>query len=263
VTGASSGIGAATARLLASQGHSVFLASRSFEKLEEIAAEINNNGGRAVAVKLDLEDKNSIEKCAQQVIRCAAAPFVLINNAGYGIYGRVESVPLPEARRMFEINFFGALYLTNSLLPLLKKNPPGRVINVSSGVAKRGFPIMSYYAASKAALESISESMRLELEPYGIVVQIVYPLRTGTAFSSAAVRYVPDGFKFPEHGPTQTATAVARAINRGLNSKRIRIHPHYSTKLLGVLNEFFPELTAKILSLRETVRRSFESLPPR
>jgi short-subunit dehydrogenase len=261
ITGASSGIGAETARLLGEKGHQVFLAARSFEKLKKISSEINSAGGQATPLKLDLEDKNSILDCAKKINAEAASPFVLINNAGYGIYGRVEEVPLKEARRMFETNFFGALQLTKKLLPLLKKQPTGRVVNVASGVAKRGFPIMSYYAASKAALESISESMRLELEPYGIIVQIVYPLRTKTSFSEEAVRYVPDSFEFPSHGPTQTSAAVAGAIVRALNCDRFRIHPHYSTKLLGVLNEIFPALTAKIMSLRETVRRSFDEFP--
>ncbi len=261
ITGASSGIGEETTRLLGENGHQVFLAARSFEKLKKISSEINSAGGQATPVRLDLEDENSISDCAKKINAEAENPFVLINNAGYGIYGRVEEVPLAEARRMFETNFFGALKLTKKLLPLLKSQPAGRVINVASGVAKRGFPVMSYYAASKAALESISESMRLELEPYGIIVQVVYPLRTKTSFSAQAVRYVPDSFEFPSHGPTQTSAAVASAIVRALNCDRFRIHPHYSTKLFGVFNEVFPALTAKVMSLRDTVRRSFEKFP--
>ncbi len=258
VTGASRGIGEEVARRLAASGYKVFLAARSLGRLQALAQELNETGGQAEAVKLDLQEKESIVKCAEKVEEhCAGDLGVLINNAGYGIYGRVDQVSLKAARQLFEVNYFGALELTLELLSVLESGAGGRVINVASGVAKRGFPVMSHYAASKAALESISESMREELRPRGIKVQVVYPLRTESGFSKAAQRFVPRGFSFPGHGPTQSAEAVAGTIERALEKNKFRIHPHYSTRLLGVLNELAPGLVARILKFKETVLRSF------
>ncbi len=253
ITGASSGIGLATARRLAGEGYEVLLAARRKNLLARITGEIKKEGGQADYFYLDLTDPESVEKTARELLERANSPDILINNAGYGIYGLAEDILLEEARRMFETNFFGALSLTRKLLPALKKSEAGRIINVTSGVAKRGFPVMNYYSASKAALESMSESLKEELEPYGICVQVVYPLRTETEFSDSARRYVPDSFSFPSSGPTQAADEVAGAISRGLKGERFRIHPHYSTKLLGVLNEICPGLTSRLLKLKEIV----------
>ncbi len=258
VTGASRGIGEKICLSLAASGYEVFLAARSFGRLQELVEEINETGGQAEAVKLDLQEKDSIVKCAEKVEEAVAGELdVLINNAGYGIYGRVDQVPLEAARHLFEVNYFGALELTLELLSALESGSGGRVINVASSVAKRGFPVMSHYAASKAALESISESMREELKPRGIEVQVVYPLRTESKFSESARRYVPGKFSFPGHGPTQSAEEVAETIARALENNKFRIHPHYSTRLLGVLNELIPGLVARILKFKETVLRSF------
>lgn len=258
ITGASRGIGEATARHLAESGHKIYLASRSHEELEKIAEEIEACGGRAAALELDLQNEASIEACGQRLKGKKQPPTILINNAGFGIYGQIEDVPLEQVRELFETNYFGAVKMIRELLPVLKKADPGRIINVASGVAKRGFPVMSHYAASKAALESISESLRWELKPEGIVVQIVYPLRTETGFSAAARRFVPDNFSFPTDGPTQTSEAVARAISGGLKTDKFRIHPHYSTRFLGVLNELFPNFVGRLLGFEATVEASGE-----
>jgi len=258
ITGASGGIGRATARVLAEGGYRVLLAARRQKQLAQIVEKINNSGGKAKYYYLDLGEEKSIANCARQVLQSKNPPDILINNAGYGIYGLLEDIPVEEARHMFETNFFGALSLTRHLLPALKKSDSGRIINVTSGVAKRGFPVMNYYSASKAALESMSECLKEELEPCGICVQVVYPLRTETGFSQSALRYVPDSFSFPSSGPTQTAGEVALAISRGLKGKKFRIHPHYSTKMLGVLNEICPGLTSRLLKLKDIVDSAFD-----
>ncbi len=258
VTGASRGIGEATARELAGGGHRVYLAARSKNRLEQIAGEINEAGGQAEAIELDLQEAASITTCVEKVSEMTPPPGILINNAGYGVYGRVEEVPVGEAREMFETNYFGAVQLIRELLPVLKRARGGRIINVASGVAKKGFPVMSHYAASKAALESISESLRWELEPEGVIVQIVYPLRTNTGFSAAARRFVPDNFSFPSRGPTQFPVTVARAISRGLQTNKFRLHPHFSTRILGLLNEIFPRLVGRIMKFPSTVKNSYK-----
>ncbi len=259
ITGASSGIGLACARRLAGEGHEVLLASRRENLLQRAAEEINEDGGQADYLPLDLSEESSIESVAQKLLQRASSPDILVNNAGYGIYGLVEDIPLEEARQLFETNFFGALALTRKLLPALKASDSGRIVNVASGVAKRGFPVMNYYSASKAALESMSECLQQELRPYDITVQVVYPLRTETGFSDSARRYVPEDFSFPAAGPTQTAEEVAEAISRGLETDKFRIHPHPSTKLLGVLNEISPLFTAQLLTMKDIVTSALQS----
>jgi short-subunit dehydrogenase len=258
VTGASSGIGEATVRELADRGYEVDLAARRVEKMESIAEDIHSNGGVARVHELDLQSPESIETLAQKMVEQDVPPDTLVNNAGYGVYGRVDQIPIEEARALFETNVTGTMDLTKRAVSWMKSLGHGRVINVTSGVAKRGFPAMNYYSASKAALESLSESMKLELEPFDITVQVVYPIRTETEFSNAARRFVPGEFDFPDHGPTQSAETVAQTIAEGLKSERFRLHPHYSSRFIGVLNEVAPWLVEWVTGLRETVRRTFD-----
>ncbi len=256
ISGASGGIGRATARLLAALDYRVYLAARRRKKLEKLASEIVAERGEAVPVVLDLQNSKMIQDCVELITRREVRLDLLVNNAGYGIYGLLDEIPVDEARKLFETNYFGTVELSLKLVGLLENSPAGRIVNVASGVAKAGFPVMAHYAASKAALESFSESLREELAPQGIVVQVVYPLRTKTEFSTSAVRYAPEGFSFPEHGPTQEAARVAAAIVAGLRKKKFRIHPHFSTKFLGILNELFPWLVRKLLGFSETVKRA-------
>jgi len=259
ITGASSGIGEATARELGNRGYKVILTARRLNRLKTIAKEIRANGGEAEAYELDLQSSNSIQSLVDSLCEMNQPPHCEIHNAGYGIYGRVDQVPVEEARDLFETNLFGAMELIRRSVDWMKNQENARIVTVASAVAKRGFPVMSYYSASKAALESMSESMRLELEPYDITVQIVYPVRTTTEFSDSARRWVDEPFEFPSHGPTQTSKEVAKSIAEGLQSNKFRIHPHYSTKILGTLNEWFPGLVSQLTRLKSVVRETFST----
>jgi len=169
VTGASSGIGEATVRRLIADGYTVFAAARRLDRMAALA----QAGARLVA--LDLTDDASIAAAAGHVRAEAGRLDVLVNNAGYGSYGALEDVPLDEARRQFEVNLFGAARLCQLVLPMMRAQRSGRIVNVSSIGGKGGEPFGAWYHATKYALEGLSDCLRMELTPFGIDVIVIEP----------------------------------------------------------------------------------------
>jgi len=169
VTGASSGMGESTALLLSKLGYKVYGAARRTDKMKTL----ETNGISVIA--LDLTQDDSIVKCVDAILKNEGHIDILINNAGYGSYGAVEDVPLEEARRQFEVNIFGLARLTQLILPGMRENRYGRIVNVSSIGGKIYTPFGAWYHATKHALEGWSDSLRLETKPFGIDVVIVEP----------------------------------------------------------------------------------------
>lgn len=168
VTGASSGIGAATVELLCAEGWTVWAAARRIDRMRRL----EQAGARLIA--LDLTDDRSIEGAIAK-IRMAGGLSALVNNAGYGSYGAVEDVPLDEARRQFEVNLFGAARLIQLALPLLRQAKAPRIVNISSVGGKMHEPFGAWYHATKFALEGFSDCLRMELSPFGIDVVVIEP----------------------------------------------------------------------------------------
>lgn len=169
VTGASSGMGESTALLLNKLGYKVYGAARRTDKMKSLETQ-----GISV-IPLDLTQDNSIVKCVDTILKKDGHIDILINNAGYGSYGAVEDVPLEEARRQFEVNIFGLARLTQLVLPGMRENRYGRIVNISSIGGKIYTPFGAWYHATKHALEGWSDSLRLETKPFGIDVVIVEP----------------------------------------------------------------------------------------
>jgi NAD(P)-dependent dehydrogenase (short-subunit alcohol dehydrogenase family) len=169
VTGASAGIGLATARQLLADGYTVYAAARRTERM----AELERAGARLLA--LDVTDDGACAAALAQLSAEAGRLDVLVNNAGYGSYGAVEDVPLAEARYQFEVNLFGAARLVQLALPLMRAQRRGRIVNVSSMGGKIYEPLGAWYHATKFALEGFSDSLRLELAPHGIDVVVIEP----------------------------------------------------------------------------------------
>jgi len=169
VTGASSGIGEATARRLRQLGYTVYAAARRVERM----AELGRDGIRVV--KVDVTDDASVTALVDRVISETGRVDVLVNNAGYGSYGAVEDVPLAEARRQFDVNVFGLARLTQLVLPHMRERRAGRIINISSVGGKIYEPMGGWYHATKFAVEGLSDSMRVELAPFGIDVVLILP----------------------------------------------------------------------------------------
>lgn len=177
ITGASSGMGKEAAITLLTEGHIVYGAARRVEQMQDLV----NLGGQALL--MDVTDETSMEKAVQQIINEQGKIDVLINNAGYAIYGSVEDTSLADVRRQFEVNVFGVGRLTQLVLPYMRAKKSGRIINISSMGGKIYTPLGSWYHATKHALEGWSDCLRLELKQFGIDVVIVEPGIIKTEFA--------------------------------------------------------------------------------
>ena len=182
VTGASSGIGWASALLLARRGWCVAVSSRDVQKLERLARRRED----LHAYPLDVTDAVAREEVYDRIVRDLGPVDVLINNAGYGLRGVVEETPMHQVRDMFDVNVFAPLALTQLVLPSMRSRRHGRIINISSVVGRVAFPFGGIYAASKHALEAWSDSLRMEVKPWDIQVSLVEPGPIKTKFSSTA-----------------------------------------------------------------------------
>lgn len=175
VTGASSGIGRATAELLAQNGFKVYGTSRNPEaaKREDRLFEM---------IKLDVCHEDSVREAVDYVIYRAGRLDILINNAGYGLAGAVEDTSMGEVYRQLDTNFFGVLRMCRHAIPIMRKQGNGLIINISSVAGQISIPFQSMYSASKYALEAVTEAMRIEVKPFGIKAVLVEPGDTKTGF---------------------------------------------------------------------------------
>lgn len=202
VTGASSGIGEATARELLGRGHRVHAAARRLERMKPLEE------AGAVVHRLDLTDEASIESLAAGILEDDGRVDWLVNNAGYGVYGSVEETPLEEARRQFEVNLFGLARLTQLAVPPMRERGAGRIVNISSMGGKVYTPLGAWYHASEHALEGWSDCLRIELAPFGIDVVLVEPGAVETEFCEVVLDPMRDR---SENGPY---SGLARRMER-------------------------------------------------
>ena len=184
ITGCSTGIGRATALRLAKAGHTVYATARKVETLQDLAAA----GCKVMA--LDVCDEASIRAAVAKVEQEQGAVGVLINNAGYGSEGPIEEVPMEEVRRQFETNVFGLTLLTKLVLPGMRKQGWGKVVNLSSMGGRMTLPGGGFYHATKYAVEAISDALRFEVRGFGIDVVIIEPGPIKTEFGDTAIARV-------------------------------------------------------------------------
>jgi short-subunit dehydrogenase len=175
ITGCSSGIGYETALMLARNGFQTFATMRNTKKSDSLEEIIKKERLDLNIRELDVNDDTSIENTINCIKREANRIDVLINNAGYGLVGFFEDLTLDEIRNQFETNFFGVLNITKKIIPIMRLQKSGTIINVSSGAGQVGFPGISAYVSTKFAIEGFSESLMYELFPYGIKVVIIEP----------------------------------------------------------------------------------------
>lgn len=169
ITGASSGIGESAAILLNNAGFKVYGAARRIEKMKSL-----EDKGISI-ISLDITNDESIENCVNTITKKEGRIDVLVNNAGYGSYGAVEDVPMEEARRQFDVNIFGLARLTQLVLPKMRENKFGKIVNISSMGGKVFTPFGAWYHATKHALEGWSDCLRIEVKQFGIDVVVVEP----------------------------------------------------------------------------------------
>ncbi|MEM6278605.1 MAG: oxidoreductase [Verrucomicrobiota bacterium] len=233
ITGASSGIGKETARQLVREGHTVYGAARRLEKMEDLKAD------GIIPLAMDITQPEQIESVVKEILDREGRIDVLVNNAGYGLYGAVEDIPIEDARYQFEVNLFGLARLTQLVLPSMREAKSGTIFNVSSVGGKIYTPMGAWYHATKHALEGWSDSLRMELEPHGIDVVIIEPGAIETEFGNVmsapmlersgsgpyadiakAMAKSVDEFYTP--GNSSPPSVVSNAISKAVKAKRPR-----------------------------------------
>jgi short-subunit dehydrogenase len=187
VTGASAGIGMATTRELASGGARLLLAARSLDKLTGLAAELKAGGCEAVPCRTDMRDPLEVRAMVQEAKKRFGVVDILINNAGQAAAGFVADVALSDFRQIVELNVYGPLLAMQAVIPLMREAGAGVIVNISSMVSKLHIPGLGAYAATKAALNLLSETARFELESERIKVITVFPRATATDFGKNSI----------------------------------------------------------------------------
>ncbi len=214
VTGASSGIGAATARLAAARGARVVLAARREDRILDIAAELPD----ALAIRTDLLDPVQVGRLVDAVLDRFGRVDVLVNNAGQGLHLPLEQIRLDDLRAITELNFYAPLLAMQAVIPSMRRQGGGAIVNVSSMTSRMVLPGAGGYAATKAALNMLSQVARRELAPDGIVVSTAYPAVTATEFHqslAAGARVGGGSWAAKPHPPEMVAEAIVGLIESG------------------------------------------------
>ena len=190
VTGSSSGIGFETSLMLARAGFNTYASMRNLEKSKNITEIAKKEKLPLQVVQLDVNNDGSVKDAIVKILKADQRIDVLINNAGYGLFGSVEDTSIEEIKAQFETNFFGVVRVTQQVLPLMRRQNSGTIVNVSSVGGRIGLPALSAYHSTKFAVEGLSESIAFELEPFGIRVVIIEPgvIRTNILNSSSSAK---------------------------------------------------------------------------
>ena len=175
VTGSSSGIGYETSLSLAREGYFTYATMRDLKKAEGIKKIAENENLPLKVIELDVDNEKSTEDAVKSIIDEKQRIDVLVNNAGWGIWGTAEDVSLEEFREQFETNFFSVVRMIQKVAPVMRKQGTGDIVNISSIAGRIGFPVSTAYISSKFALEGLSESLRFELGQFGVNVIIIEP----------------------------------------------------------------------------------------
>ncbi len=238
ITGASSGIGAELARRLAARGARLVLGARREDRLAEVARACGAAGGEAIFWRADVTVPRDVELLCGAAVERFGRLDVLVNNAGAGHFDPTDALSLERVRAQLEINFISAIHGVRAALPIMRAQGRGHLVFVSSVVQKRGIPFSAAYCASKAALGSYAESLRVELRGSGIDVTTILPGATATEFLAASAGIA----RREPIGPVQTAGEVARAIERAIERPRPEVYTARRLRLVALVNELFPRL---------------------
>jgi len=213
ITGASSGIGEATARLVAKQDGLPVLSARRADRLETLAQELPG----ALVVPADVRDPEQVRQLVETTLEHHGRVDVLINNAGQGLHLPLEQVSLEDLVAITQLNFYAPLLAMQAVLPAMRSQGGGKIVNVSSGTSRMVLPGVGAYAATKSALNMLSLVAKEELAPEGIIVSLVYPSITSTEFhDKLRAGSVPSGAAgLTPHSPEYVAMAILRALHTG------------------------------------------------
>jgi NAD(P)-dependent dehydrogenase (short-subunit alcohol dehydrogenase family) len=216
VTGATSGLGRAAAIHLAERGYRVFAAGRSAERRAALDATARERQLALATIEVDVRDDGSVDRAMTQIEAAGASIDVLINNAGVAYVVPVEEIRMADLREQFEINVFGAVRVTQRVLPKMRARGRGRIINMSSLAGRLAFPLFGAYSGSKFALEGMTDALRLEVYPFGIDVVLIEPGYIPTAMEQTALELGSSYRENLERGPyANVYKGFVRAWRRG------------------------------------------------
>lgn len=213
VTGASSGIGNAIARSLHRNGVIVYAGARRVSRMNDL----DDLGITTLA--LDVTDPISVENVVDRIVSETGRVDILVNNAGYGLMGALEDVPMDQARDQFDVNLFGAARLIHSVLPMMRQQHSGRIINITSVDGKVAQPMASWYVASKFALEGLSDALRFELEPLGIQTVVIEPGSIQSEWADIAADHLQEISGQGPYRPTVKRAAAVLTVAKQFASK--------------------------------------------
>src|SRR5689334_5780582 len=246
ITGASAGIGRATAIRVARDGAAVAICARRADRLAEVAQAIVHAGGQALPIVADVTNEDAMRSFVSATLDRFGALDVMMCNAGFGIYGAIDDITPDQMHRLMEINYFGTYYAARAALPIFRRQQRGHVVIVSSIVGKRGVPYMGAYSATKFAQVGLAECLRSELYGTDIHVSVVCPVSTATEFSEVMTRETGGGIT-RSLGPAQTVDEVADAIARALDHPTPEVYPYFKSRGLVLMNALAPGFTDKMV----------------
>ncbi|NBD24915.1 SDR family NAD(P)-dependent oxidoreductase [Paenibacillus glycinis] len=214
ITGASAGIGSATARRFATAGAKLALAARSADRLHRLAEELKAQGSDVIALPADVSDPKQVQRLIEETVRHFGRLDVVVNNAGQAAVGAIADINPEDLRNIFDLNVIGPLTAMQAAIPIMREQGGGLIINVSSVVAKMNIPGIGAYAATKSALNMLSDTARAELASEHIRVISVYPRATATEFGKNALGTIqspPQGSSNPSDTPEFVADNILAA----------------------------------------------------
>jgi short-subunit dehydrogenase len=246
ITGASAGIGRATALRLARDGWAIATCARRADRLDAVAREIVAAGGRALTVVADVSSEPAMADFVQRTVEHFGRLDVMMCNAGFGIYGAIDDISGEQMRKLMDINYFGTFYAARAALAVFRRQRHGHVVIVSSIAGKRGVPYMGAYSATKFAQIGMAECLRSEVAGSDIHVSVVCPISTPTEFVEVMIRETGSDVS-RSLGPVQSAEEVADAVARAIERPVAEVYPYFKSRGLVVLNALAPGLTDRFV----------------
>lgn len=249
ITGASSGIGLATAEAAAAKGAKLVLAARSERTLSDIVGRLTAAGAEAVAAPCDVADRGQVERLAEAALARFGRIDTWVNNAGQGLYGRLDEVSEADSRRLFDVNFWGVVNGSLAALPHLKKNG-GALINVGSEVSEAYVPLLGMYTASKHAVKGFTDSLRVEVEDVDrapVSVTLIQPTAVDTPFPQHSRNYMDREPKLPSSpiDPAKVAEEILDAAVHPTRYKRVGVMAKLNTTVATLAPGIADRMAAK------------------